>query len=180
MKIDFKHLKRQFRLMSIAQKIILIGCVGAIIFAFSPWFELTSGFGIIEETEKINGFSRFSIFGIISISFALASLFLLSREMISKRKDFLNFANNYLLMFFSLEAIFALFIAIFVFQSYFRDFSSQFRFGIFLSFISHLAIFLAAYFSFLEEKKDIARDDFKKMSQNENIDINKDQLSLGE
>lgn len=188
--MNLDRLKREFRHLSLPHKIVFIGCVSAIIFAFTPWFEVTTGIGTTERVDRMNGFSKYGIFGVISVVFATFSLFLLVRETFTRRDTFLSFNNAAIWMAMAGEAIFALTIGIFVFSELFNEFMyPKFRFGIFVSILSHILIFGGAHFSYQEVKKIAAKKSFKTLSdadlaklnlQPEESDTSRDQLSFGD
>ena len=73
------------------------------------------------------------------------------------------------------EAIFALLIGIFVFLSLLDNavyVEAKFRFGIFLSIFSHIFIFSGSHFVFLENKKVIAKESFKGLSEQDLAKLN--------
>jgi len=166
---------------------VLVGAAIAIFAAFLPWFEITAGIGVSQSAQKISGFSRFAIFGVLSSLFAVAGGGLLVREIATGKKSFLSIKNEVLQMGFFLEAIFTLLISFFIFASFFRDFSrAEFRFGIFLSLVAHITAFLGAYFSFAEIQKAETKSQLQSLSDEDLQKLNlqpevpEEQMSLGE
>lgn len=185
--VKLNNFKREFRHLTVSRKAIFIGCLLAIIFAFFPWFEITSGYSTKIEIERMTGFSGYYIFGTISVLFALISLFVLIREMLTRKLNTFSIKNSVIWMFLSGEAIFALVIAIFVFSSYFIKSSNvEFRFGIFFSIICHIVVFGAAHFALIEDSKISAKKDFQKISDEDMARLNlepevaREQLTLGD
>ncbi|MCT4591778.1 MAG: hypothetical protein N4A36_00095 [Candidatus Gracilibacteria bacterium] len=184
--MNIEQLKRKFNHLSQANKILLISCVMAMLFAFTPWFEINKGIGITEDITRLNGFSRYWIFGVVSFGFALVSLLVLIRELVTGREKMLGFYNYIIWMFLSGESVFALTLSVFVFSDLFNDFSdANFRFGIFLSIVCHVMIFAGAYFSMIKEKKVSAKKSFQSLSDEDLARLNlqpedPDQLSFGD
>lgn len=184
-KVRINDFKREFKYLTKSRKAVFIGCILAILFAYFPWFEVVDAY---DKSTIMSGFYyKYRIFGIISALFAVISLFILIKEIVTKKTNTFSVNNPIIWMFFSGEAVFALVIAISVFSSVFRDFSSSgFRFGIFFSIISHIVVFISAHFAFLENRKESAKKDFQKIS-NEDLarinlepEVSKDQLTLGD
>lgn len=188
--MNTKTLKRAFENLSLSRKIILIGAVLAILLAFMPWFEINQIMGTVSKPLRYSGFSKYGIFGYISLFFALICLIIIIREALTNKDTIFGINNCLVCMLLGGEAIFALTIGIFVFSSLFDDFSdAKFRFGIFLSIFAHILIFGGGYFSFLEEKKVANKKAFKTLSdedlaklnlQPEDPDVSNDQLSFGD
>ncbi len=184
-------IKKAFLNLSLSRKIVLIGAILAIIFAFMPWFE-TNDTSLITSDKpiKINGFGRYGIFGTVSVLFSLTCILILVREALTGKEKTFSFANSTIWMFLAGEAVFALTLGIFVFSTIFDETSeAAFRFGIFLSIFSHILIFGGAHFSFSEEKKIANKKAFRSMSeedlaklnlQPEEPDVSNDQLSFGD
>lgn len=141
----------------------------------------------MRETELINGFSRFGIFGILSVVIALLIIFVLIREVFFDKRSCLNINNSFVWMILAGEAVYSLVIAVFVFSALFKEFStSEFRFGIFLSIIAYSIIFVCAYLIYVDDKKVNTKKEFQRLSEDDIAKLNlqpevpKEQLTLGD
>ena len=181
------NLKREILALPLSKKAVFAGLCGAIFFAFFPWFEITSGFGLSEATQRMNGFSRFGIFGAVVLTFAFAGIAVLGRETFLGRRNVLGLRNYLVLLILTFQSMFTVVLAIFVFASFFSDFSqAQFRFGIFLTLLSQVVAFAGAYFHFLENQKLQTKREFKNLSDEDLAKLNlqpempENQLSFGD
>lgn len=99
--------------------------------------------------EISSGFTKFPIFGFISIIFAGAALVMFVQHFFGSNKTF-GIAHGKAWMFLGAQSLFALLIALFVFSSDMQAIpSAQLRFGLFLSIFSHFLILFGGY---VEEK----------------------------
>jgi hypothetical protein len=147
---------RSFERMSLGMKFVFFGAVFAGIFSFFPWFQFdeliaVEGSRLQRDPVMSSGFGYFPVFGMLSMIFAIATLFVFLRNE-TGGKNTLGFSNARVWMFLSGEAMFVLCIAFAVYAAQMTmDTTGQLKFGIFLTMIAHAFIFFGG---FLLEKED--------------------------
>jgi predicted permease len=176
--VNFERFKREFKTLSLAKKIIFLASIAAFVLAFLPWFEtseIRTSFSAIGDSDQAldpiveSGFSKFQIFGTVSVIFALISFILVIRELFWRQDKFLTYHHSALWMILAGQSLFTIIIAFFVFPASFADNAiTKFRYGIYFSFIAHLVIFIAGYLVSLEQGKTSKKSEsWKQMTEEE-------------
>lgn len=163
---------RTFDRMPLGLKFIFFGAVFAGIFSFLPWFqidELTTidGNRLQRDPVMSSGFGFFPVFGMLSMAFAIVTLFVFLRNETGGKHTF-GFSNPKVWMCVSGEAMFVLCIAFAVFASQMRiDSTAQLKFGIFLTLIAHAFVFFGAYILEKNTQKQEAKNAFSPFFENQ-------------
>ncbi len=151
--MNTKALIRDFQRLDSGAKLVFFGALLALIATFIPWYQMerveSLDFRIQTIPEISNGFTKFPIFGFLSVIFATAALIVFVQHFFGTRKSF-GIAHGKVWSFLGAQMLFALMIALFVFSSEMQSIpSAQLRFGLFLAIFSHLLILFGGY---VEEK----------------------------
>ena len=156
---------QHFKRMHVGLKCVFFGAVCAGMFTFLPWFQMdelttTEGLQLIRTPVVRSGFGAFPVFGMLSMSFAIAALFLFLRNETGGKTTF-GVSNARLWMMIAGEAIFTLCIALAVFASQVRvDSTAHIRFGLFASLFAYTLLFFGGYILEKDLQKQKARESF--------------------
>ncbi len=151
--MNLNALLRDFQRLDPGAKMIFFGSLIALIAAFIPWYQFerveSLDFRIQTIPEVSNGFTRYPIFGFLSVIFAGSALLMFVQHFFGSRKTG-GVVHGKAWMFLGAQALFALFIALFVYSSDMQSIpSAELRFGLFLSIFCHILILFGGY---VEEK----------------------------
>ncbi len=151
--MNSKVLIRDFQRLGSGTKLVFFGGLLALVSAFFPWYQMerveSLDFRIQTIPDVSSGFTKFPIFGFLSVIFAIAALILFVQHFFGTRKSF-GITHGKAWAFLGAQSVFTLMIALFVLSSEMQSIpSAQLRFGLFLSLFSHLLILFGGY---VEEK----------------------------
>lgn len=147
--MNFKTLARDFQRLDSGAKLVFFGTVIAFIAAFLPWYQVerieNADIGIQRIQEVSNGFTKYPVFGFLSVIFAITAVTLFAQHLFGARKTF-NISHGRAWLFLGGETLFVLLIALFVFSSEMSLIpSAELRFGLFLSVFAHFLILFGGY-----------------------------------
>lgn len=98
------------------------------------------------------------VFGILSILFAITYMAIFIREALTRNKQIFSVAHYQILLIAGVEAVFAFFIAYFVFSSFDKAYTvAEFKYGFYLSVIGHIFVLISSYLIYLEERASIKK-----------------------
>jgi len=155
--MNFSAIFRSFLRISAPEKTVFLGAVLAAVATILPWFERANFVeknGTFSEILTVGGgFSFFPIFGFLALFFAIFEFIFLARNIAGFSKT-LGVKNAVGAVFSAGEAVFAIFIAFFVFATAMKnDATAAFRFGFFVEFLAQFFAFFGAVFWYRADRE---------------------------